>query len=215
MKPIAKLDRYDALSLGSLLGTVALTAMLWSKLPATMPIHFNALGEVDGQASKSFAAWFLPGTAAAVLLLLRGVGLWILPTSWRTRFGDSPVSQVTFLLVVFFSLLHGVVLMTALNPAASSAALLFAAIGAFFAAIGLVLPRVRRNPFIGVRTAWALTSDENWRSTHRVAGASFFVAGAAIVVLALTHQYALVLPTIVVALLLPAGHSYIHARRTP
>ena len=44
-----------------------------------------------------------------------------------------------------------------------------ASLGALFVMLGLVMPRVRRNPWVGVRTPWTLASDENWARTHRFA----------------------------------------------
>jgi uncharacterized membrane protein len=54
---------------------------------------------------------------------------------------------------------------------------LVAVLACTWLALGLVLPRVRRNPFVGVRTPWSLASDENWAKTHWIAGHAF-VLGA-------------------------------------
>lgn len=43
------------------------------------------------------------------------------------------------------------------------------AIGILFLFIGNELPKVKSNFFMGIRTPWALCSEENWRRTHRLA----------------------------------------------
>jgi len=47
----------------------------------------------------------------------------------------------------------------------------------FFALLGNVLGRVRRNFWIGVRTPWTLASERVWNDTHRVAGKLFVLSG--------------------------------------
>jgi len=43
--------------------------------------------------------------------------------------------------------------------------------------IGVVLPRTKRNWFIGIRTPWTLASDSVWEKTHALGGKLFVVAG--------------------------------------
>jgi uncharacterized membrane protein len=47
-----------------------------------------------------------------------------------------------------------------------------------------VMPRVRRNYFVGVRTPWTLSSDEVWRKTHRFSGKLFMLLGLLMIVAA-------------------------------
>ena len=57
-----------------------------------------------------------------------------------------------------------------------------AGIGAFFIVIGVILPKVHPNWFVGIRTPWTMTSDLSWNSTHRLGGWLFAVIGAATLV---------------------------------
>jgi uncharacterized membrane protein len=41
---------------------------------------------------------------------------------------------------------------------------------------------VKRNPIVGIRTAWTLRSDENWARTQRVGGYAMVSAGLVTVV---------------------------------
>jgi hypothetical protein len=84
--------------------------------------------------------------------------------------------------------------------------------GAFFMLLGLVLPRVRRNPWIGVRTPWTLASDENWAKTHRFAGYTMTLGGGAAVVASMAGVPALALAFILAGALAPAFYSWRIAR---
>lgn len=55
-------------------------------------------------------------------------------------------------------------------------------VGLFLLLLGNVLPRVRPNWFIGIRTPWTLSSDRAWEKTHRVGGYILSAAGLVVVV---------------------------------
>jgi uncharacterized membrane protein len=82
------------------------------------------------------------------------------------------------------------------------------ALGAFFVLIGLVMPRVRRNPWIGVRTPWTLTSDENWARTHRFAGYTMTAGGLAAIVATAAGSPVLTVGAILAGALAPVVYSW-------
>jgi uncharacterized membrane protein len=47
--------------------------------------------------------------------------------------------------------------------------------------IGSVLPRVRPNRYVGVRTSATLSSPQAWESTNRIAGRAFMIGGGIMV----------------------------------
>ncbi len=78
--------------------------------------------------------------------------------------------------------------------------------------------RVRKNPFVGVRTYWTLTSDENWARTHRFAGYAF--VGAALISFcgtAASGVRSVLVAGVAMGLagVASAVFSYVIARRTP
>jgi uncharacterized membrane protein len=82
------------------------------------------------------------------------------------------------------------------------------ALGAFFVLLGLVLPRVRQNPWIGVRTPWTLASEENWAKTHRFAGYTMTLGGGAACVAAIAGVPMLGLVFILAGALAPVVYSW-------
>lgn len=50
-------------------------------------------------------------------------------------------------------------------------------LGFLFAVMGNLMPKIRQNYFIGIKTPWALEDEDNWRRTHRMAGRLWFAAG--------------------------------------
>jgi uncharacterized membrane protein len=209
-----KLERSDAVVLALIGGAIALSAAVYRRLPAQVPIHFDLHGEPNGWASRWVAVLLLPLTALGLWALLRP-GALLLPSPWQARMRESPTGLVAVLVVGLMVGLHGVILHAALTPASRSTTVLALLMGTFWVALGLVLPRVRRNPWIGVRTPWTLSSDENWAQTHRVAGLSFCAGGVLAVLSAMAGSTAVAMALVVTSAIVPAVYSFFLARRLP
>ena len=78
---------------------------------------------------------------------------------------------------LLMSALHVIVLRLALGHSTSINDSIWLLLGAFFVGLGLVLPRLRRNRWAGIRTPWTLASEENWARTQRFAGGTMVVSG--------------------------------------
>lgn len=180
-----------ALLVLSLTGLV--TVALFSSLPARMATHFDWHGRADAWHSRAFVAIMLPALAAAIWALLRIV-------AQRAKEQRAAMSWVAGGTVVFMCALHLLLLAHAQRPDLDVTQLTCLGCGAFFAFLGLLLPKVKQNPWVGVRTYWTLRSPEVWARTQRVAGAAFFVGGAVVAVLALLAP-AIALPALLVIVL--------------
>jgi uncharacterized membrane protein len=202
----------DAVTVGTLLLTFALTAAVFARLPDPMPTHFAANGRPNGWMPRALGAWLIPFLNLGLAALLRFGGR-LVPGEWRARLEASPVRTLSMMTVVFLSAIHLLVLQAALSPARTLGSAVWLFLGVFFVALGQILPRTRRNPFIGVRTAWTLTSDENWAQTHRVAGYAFTLGGAAVAVAGWLHAPALGTVALTAAVLVPILWSWRLARR--
>jgi len=156
-----KLKAADHLSLGTIAGTGILTAALYARLPDRIPMHFDIHGEANGWMARAIGAWLFPALSLGLWLLLRFGGL-ILPLTWKERMMASPTAAVGAIFAALFAAVQGLVLYAALVQPPTVAVSSGLILGVFWIALGLVMPRVRRNPWIGVRTAWTLSSDENW-----------------------------------------------------
>jgi uncharacterized membrane protein len=73
--------------------------------------------------------------------------------------------------------LHLIILWGGMHPEESIIRWLVGGIFLFFALLGNVLGRVRRNFWIGVRTPWTLASEAVWIQTHRLSAWLFAAAG--------------------------------------
>jgi uncharacterized membrane protein len=208
----SRLGRTDALALALMSGMAIVTLVLYPRLPARIPTHFDIHGVANGWMSRGVGAWVLPCLSLGVWALLR-LAVRILPSDWRARMQESPTGIASLLAVGLMSSLQVVVLYAALSRVRSVGVPLALLLGAFWVALGLVFPRVRRNPWLGIRTPWTLSSDENWARTHRFAGFTFCIGGALALLCAVAGFAAVGLAVLLPAALVPAVYSFVLARR--
>jgi uncharacterized membrane protein len=207
--------RMDMVSIGVIGLTAALTAAVYDRLPDLMATHFDLAGNANGWMPRAMGAWFAPVFALGLWAFIRFLPL-VLPKTDRKRLGDSSSPLVATLTVLFMAAVHVLILYVAIVPGASLARAIWGVLGAFYIALGLVIPRFKRNPVMGIRTPWTLTSDENWARTQRVGGYSMVLGGAIAMVFGLlggTPGTVVALTAIFVSALVPAGYSLVLARR--
>ena len=81
-------------------------------------------------------------------------------------------------------------------------------IGFIFIILGNYLPKIKRNYTIGIRTSWALNSDENWSRTHRFSGYVFVLSGMLYIIFSMLGYMFIGLGIILISSLLCFGYSY-------
>ena len=209
------LRRMDGVSLGVIGLTAGLTALVYDRLPERLATHFDLEGNANGWMSRPMGAWFSPVLALGLWAFIRFVPR-VLPSTERRRLGESAAALVAALITVFMAAVHVLILYVALVPGASMARVVWIVLGAFYVALGLVLPRIKRNALMGIRTPWTLTSDENWARTQRVG--SYAMAGGGVLAalfgaLGGPRGGVVALGFLLVSALVPAGYSLVLARR--
>jgi uncharacterized membrane protein len=207
---------WDIIALASIAAGVASTALVYERLPDPMPTHFDLEGTPNQWMARSVACALSPIVALALWTFTRFVRR-VLPTTDKNRLDPGVAAFVACLVAVFLSILHVVVLGVAIDPHFPVTKTALGLVSLLFVALGLVMPRVRRNPILGVRTAWTLTSDENWARTHRVSGYTMvgggLVAGVATLAGGRTGA-AFALACLVMSGLVPVLYSFLLARKS-
>ena len=209
------LRRMDMVSLGVVGMGGALTAAVYERLPEQVATHFDLAGNANGWMSRAMAASFAPVMAVGLWAFLRLLPR-LLPATERKRLGDGSASLMAALTVVFVMAAHLLILYRAVVPGASIARVIWLVLGAFYVAMGLVLPRIKRNALMGIRTPWTLTSDENWARTQRVGGYAMVAAGvlaALFGALGASTGGVVALVVLLLGAFVPAAYSLVLARR--
>ncbi|MEZ4630817.1 MAG: SdpI family protein [Deinococcales bacterium] len=170
-KYLGQKEGLNYLALGVML---AASLYAWPKLSAPLPVHWNIDGESDRYGSKAMALLLLPFLTLGIYLLI-----YYLPQiDPRAKTQDPKVLRTLRLVMSLgFMVMHLGIVSSYLGSAWPVERFVMLAIGLIFLVIGNLLPKVRENWFIGIRTPWTLDSDYSWFHTHRLGGLIMVVLG--------------------------------------
>lgn len=183
---------------------------LWNQLPESVPIHWNAAGEVDGWASKTMAVFGLP----VILLAIQWIGVVATFSDPKKQNHPQKILALVFWLVPVLSLiLMAVTYFSAMGQDVRIEIIVYMMLGLLFVFVGNYLPKCKQNYTIGIKIPWTLHSEENWNRTHRLAGYVWVGGGFAIMISGIFGILWVVLAACIVMVLVPVIYSFILNRK--
>ncbi len=184
--------------------------ILWDKLPAQVPMHWNAAGEVDGWSSKVFAVFFMP----LILLAFQWLCVIVTLTDPKKQNHSSKVLHLVFwILPVLTIVLSVITYATALNKSIRIEVIMPILLGLLFAIIGNYLPKCKQNYTIGIKLPWTLNSEENWNRTHRFTGRIWLIFGLLIMLTGFLGSFWIFIIIVLFMVLIPFIYSYMLHRK--
>ena len=186
---------------------ILIGVLLWNQLPNEVATHFGANGEPDGWSSKWFAVIGLPIFLLLIHFLCFAATL---ADPKKNRIGDKIYKLVLWICpaVSWFGAfsIYGYELKWGFNVDTAAYLLL----GILFALVGNYLPKCRQNYTVGIKLPWTLHDEENWNSTHRLAGRVWMIGGILIIILAFVNVGGMIPMIIVMGImvLVPTIYSF-------
>ena len=183
-------------------------AVVWTQLPESVPIHWDAAGKADGYGAKSSLLWLaaLPLFIVAVFFFIKKVD----PKQKLQQMGKKIDALELILTGLMLAIaVFGIYSSVKQESSMPSLAIIF---GVFFVLLGNYAQTIQPNYFLGVRTPWTLENDDVWKETHRFAGRLWMLGGGLLVIFSLvnlewaTSQF--FLPLALILALAPVFYSY-------
>jgi uncharacterized membrane protein len=163
---------------------LAASAWVWfGVFDPNLLLHSGTVGRTDLAVTKAFNLLFAP------MVIVIGSIIWaVIPTvePRRRNLNRSPKyyasSWAAFLIVM--SAMHAYVVLTAFNKVPQSSALPALVFAIAMVIQGNYMSKSRSTFFVGIRTAWTLSSELSWTKTHRLGGRIYMGLGALVILLA-------------------------------
>lgn len=150
----------------------AFTGSLYSRLPETIPTHWNYKGEPDAFGSRA-SVWIMPVLSIPLAALFLGLAMSVGKTE-KERFSLAVMGLAT---QAFFFMMQVVIVFSSLGYRIDMSRYVGVCIGLLFAAIGYAMKDLPRNNLAGIRLPWTMASDEAWEVSHRRSSRIIVVGG--------------------------------------
>lgn len=163
-------------------------AYIWNILPQdNVPLHFGIDGKPDRYGDRT--ALIFPVALISIVSMLTYllmVNIHKIDPK-RAKEGKTPkFDTIGGGVVLFMMALNLVIIMNAADPDINYLdKAVMPLLGLLFAFLGNMMYNIKPNYFAGVRIAWTLNDDENWKKTHRLTGGIWFIGGIGITITAL------------------------------
>lgn len=193
---------------------VILTALVFKQLPAqiAMSWNINNIPEYSDKSTLWIFAIMQPVIAALLLITPK-----IDPR--KQNYEKFKGSYIAFIIILqlFLLMMTAIVIYEAFFPNTISIAMfVLAAVGVLFMFLGNMLPKIKSNFYMGIRTPWTISDSDVWFKTNRLAGFLMFISGIIIFISAfvLNNIAAFIVTMLCVAIscLIPTVMSYLWYR---
>jgi uncharacterized membrane protein len=205
---------YWGLSVVLLVLSFVASAWLYSRLPDQIPTHWNIRGEVDGYGGKG-TLFIFPAIMAGMLVLFAMLPV-LSPKPFEVDSFQSTYLYIMLLTIGLFAYMDGVMLYVVDQSVSKGVTIdlgrpFIAGLFLFFALMGNVMGKVRRNFYIGIRVPWTLASDRVWNDTHRLAAWVMVVCGViGFIAILLGAPIIVSIVVLLITTLIPVVYSFLH-----
>lgn len=172
--------RFDIIAFLIILAPFVYLAAIWGQLPETVPIHWNAQGEIDNYGSKE-SLLFIP-ILLPLLTYLIFVFAPLIDPKKRLDSQNNKYQSFKVLLTGLMSVLAVFIIYSAYSAISFGISTITIIMGTLFLILGNYVKTLKPNYFIGIRTPWTLESENVWRKTHKSASVLWFIGGLAIII---------------------------------
>jgi uncharacterized membrane protein len=191
------------------------SAVVYAQLPEKVATHFDLHGQPDGWSGKGLAAFGIPCFMLAMFGVFNALPKLLPRKRNLDRFEDT-YWLITTLVLAYMAIFHVVVVGKALGWPIDIPTAVLLSIGSMFVILGNLLPRVKSNWIMGIRTPWTLESESVWRETHRLGGKTMMLGGLITMVAAFLPariQPIVGIAALAIGAFVPVVYSYILWRR--
>jgi len=170
-----KAKKLDLIVIGVCVASLAALAVVYPRMPRTIPVHWNFKSEVDGW-GPSWTILFMGALPLAIYLLLKIVPR-LDPRKDAYEKHAKPYTILTTVLSLVFIPIAWIVAIAAFGIDFPVDVFVRIIIGVLFVVVGNFLGKFRPNYFVGIRTPWTLSDPEVWKKTHRHGAWVFIIMG--------------------------------------
>ncbi len=156
-------------------------------LPEKIPVHYGFDNQVDRWGSK-YVALLFPVVSILMGYFLLGMAKLAAKKEEHGENNKNVTIIVGILVLILLNALNVYSLYTSFNKVENLSfvsldigQLVFGIIGMLMIVIGNLMPKLRMNSMIGLRTHWSMKDEATWKKSQHIGGISFIIGGIIII----------------------------------
>ena len=161
---------------------------LYPLLPPNVPTHWGPDGRVDGYGPKGFTLILIPALTLIIYLAMTFIPYIMVYKENFKRF-EKYYDEFKLMMTMFFALLYTFTLLPNFGFKINMNFFMIPVMAILFYYIGHMMPKFKRNYFIGIRTPWTLASEEVWNKTHKKTAWIFKIGGLFFIIAAIFNKF--------------------------
>lgn len=156
-------------------------------LPDQVPAHYGFDNQVDRWGSK-YEALIYPVYTILMGCFMLAMARVAARQEENGQNNQKVLIAAGIIMLVVYNVMNGYGLYTDFKGVEDLSAvpvdvfqILFGLVGVFMILIGNIMPKLRMNSMIGLRTKWSMQDEEAWKKSQRFGGISFIVGGIVVI----------------------------------
>lgn len=187
-------------------------------LPEQIPAHYGFDNQVTRWGSR-YEALLYPITTIFMGYFLLAMAKWTAKQEESGKNNEKILILAGILILILFNVMNLYALYTDFNKVENLSSvslniyqLLFGMLGVFMIVIGNIMPKLRINSIIGLRTKWSRKDEITWKRSQRFGGISFIIEGIVIILICFSTKgiscFLYVMGTIIILLAIDTFYTY-------
>lgn len=161
----------------------AVTLIALPFLPDTIPAHYGFDHQVTRWGSK-YETLLYPLVSVLMGGFLLVMAKFSAKQEEHGRNNENVVVTTGIFILLLYNILNGYCLYTAFHAVEDLSSLpvdinqmIFGITGALMIVVGNIMPKLRMNSVVGLRTRWSMKNEVTWKKSQRIGGISFIIGG--------------------------------------
>lgn len=160
-------------------------------LPEQVPAHYGFDNQVTRWGSK-YETLIYPICTILMGAFMLAMAKWSSKQEENGKNNEKILIISGIVIMLLFNVMNGFMLYTDFKQVENLSSIspdiyqiLFGVMGVFMIVVGNVMPKVRMNSVVGLRTPWSMKNETTWKKSQRFAGITFMLAGVVTIVMCL------------------------------
>ncbi len=160
-------------------------------LPEQIPAHFGADNQVTRYGSK-FEVFILPGVTIIFGIFMILVSKYAAKQEKHGKSNENVCIITGIVCLILFNAMTGYFLYVDFRSIENLSfvpvdisRMIFGIVGVLIVITGNIMPKLRKNSLIGLRTKWSMKNETTWKKSQRFGGISMILGGTSIVIISL------------------------------